>query len=104
MNVPLFLALDHNYGYLLFMHSVVNKYSPKAFYNTWQTNMNREPTHNLRNQDDIPLPHPRIELFKRSPLYTLPYEWNKLGGDRFQQNKTTFRIAIKNTIFDKIPN
>ena len=92
------------YAKLLFMHSVVNKYSPKSFYNTWQTNMNREPTHNLRNQDDIPLPHPRIELFKRSPLYTLPYEWNKLGGDRFQQNKTTFRIAIKNTIFDEIPN
>jgi hypothetical protein len=92
------------YAKLLFMHSVVNKYSPKSFYNTWQTNMNREPTHNLRNQDDIPLPHPRIELFKRSPLYTLPYEWNKLGGDRFQQNKTTFRIAIKNTIFEEIPN
>jgi hypothetical protein len=66
--------------------------------------MDHEHAHDLRNQDNIPLPHPRIELFKRSSLYSLPYEWNKLGGNRYQQNKTTFRVAIKNTIFEEIPD
>jgi hypothetical protein len=35
------------------------------------------------------------ELFKKSPLYSLPCEWNKLDDNRYISNRTTFKTAIK---------
>jgi hypothetical protein len=57
---------------LLFMHSVVYKYSPKSFANTWENNDVQEQPHNLRNQNHFQIPFPRIEMFKKSPLYHYP--------------------------------
>ncbi len=40
----------------------------------------------------------------KSPLCLLPFEWNKLGRDRFQPNKMTFGIATKNSILEETEN
>jgi hypothetical protein len=46
----------------------------------------------LSNDDDYVLPHPRIELLKKIILaISLPAAWN----ERFYQNRTTFKIALK---------
>jgi hypothetical protein len=46
-------------------------------------------------------PYPRIGLFKNSLIYSLPKLWNVLDETKFQQNETTFKIAIKNKLFDE---
>jgi hypothetical protein len=54
---------------LLFMHSIEYNYAPKAFASTWQKNSERNIGHELRNENDYYLPHPRLEFFEKS-LYT----------------------------------
>ncbi len=84
------------------MHSIEYKYAPKAFLNTWQKNSERNTGHDLRNENDFALPYPRLETFKRIPIYSLPVAWNALGDMRLQQNKTTFKIALKEKLIDDI--
>jgi hypothetical protein len=80
----------------LFMHSFVYGYAPPSFSNTWPLNANRaEHDHNLRNNNLYAIPPPRIELFKKSPLYSLPTLWNDLDDIKFQRNRTTFKIGLK---------
>ena len=62
---------------LLFMHSVYYDYAPTSFQQTWTKNNARDNAPNLRNDNDFRLPNPRIEYFKKIPLYALPYEWNQ---------------------------
>jgi hypothetical protein len=100
---PLFLAhgiLPYEklitFAQLNLMHSVHYAYAPRSFENTWLTNTNRNPERNLRNANEYNLPQPRTELFKRSTYYALPAAWNNLAPEvKFQQNKTTFRWALK---------
>jgi len=82
----------------LFMHSYVYEYAPVAFNNVWSRNINRN--YNLRNNDDFIVPAHRIELFKKSPLFSLPNLWNNLDDNRYQQNPVTFKWAMKCIIFD----
>ncbi len=57
----------------------------------------------LRNANLLIAPYPRIELFKKSPLYSLSKLWNALDETKYQQNETTFKIAIKiNCLMKKI--
>jgi hypothetical protein len=49
----------------------------------------------LRNADNYALPNPRTELFKKSPLYALPLEWNNLDENRYIQNRATFKTSLK---------
>jgi hypothetical protein len=90
------------YSKLNFMHSVIYSYCPKSFINIWK--QNNEPNHNemrtLRNSDRLEITHPRIELFKKSPIYSLPKLWNELDDTRFHQCKTTFSISIKDKLLD----
>jgi hypothetical protein len=55
----------------------------------------QRPTHNLRNYDQFIVSYPRIELSKKSPFYLIPFEWNQLGGNRYQPSIIAFYIAIK---------
>jgi hypothetical protein len=50
------------------------------------------------------LPHPRIEEFKKIPLYSLPLAWNSAGDIRFQNNRMTFKISLKDKLLDEINN
>ncbi len=87
----------------LFMHSVMFGYAPKAFQNTWIKNENREIGYNLRQSNELILPRPRIELFKKSPIYYLAELWNNLNVDKYQNNKLAFKRTIQNYIFNNIP-
>jgi hypothetical protein len=58
----------------------------------------------LRNDNDYMLPHPRIEEFKKIPLYSLPLAWNSAGDIRFQNNRMTFKISLKDKLLDEINN
>jgi len=42
-------------------------------------NNERQISQNLRNENDFALPIPRIEQFKKFPIYSLPLEWNNAG-------------------------
>jgi hypothetical protein len=50
------------------------------------------------------LPKPRIEFFKKIPLYSLPSAWNDAGDIRFLQNRLTFKIALKEKLLDDVNN
>jgi len=58
--------------------------------------------YNLRNDDQYMLPVPRIELFKRLTMYSLPTEWNSAGDHRYYDNKTTFRHALRDKLFEEL--
>jgi hypothetical protein len=87
---------------LSFMHAYHYKYAPKSFNNTWISNAARHGDLNLRNDDLYALPNPRIEFFKKIPLYALPLEWNNAGVLSLYGNKTTFKIALRNHIFSEL--
>ena len=76
------------------MHSIFYNYAPNSFTDTWSTLAQLQPELNLRNSHNFYLNFPRIELFKKLPLYSLPSTWNDLGDLRFQPNKFTFRTSL----------
>jgi hypothetical protein len=80
---------------LLFMHSIEYDYAPTSFHNIWTKNLVNQGDRPLRNADNYSLPNPHTELFKKSPLYSLPSEWNKLDENRYISNRATFKTAIK---------
>jgi hypothetical protein len=98
------------YAKLNFTHSVVYNYCPASFTNTWTTNLTQNLTQNpnydrdLRNNNQIFVPHPRIELFKKSPLYSIPTVWNTLDDLCFQPNKSLFRKGLKEKLLNEIEN
>ena len=69
---------------------------------TWIKNNERQHDHNLRNDNDYMLPNPRLEQFKRFPIYSLPFKWNQAGVVTLYENKTTFRIALKGLLFEEV--
>lgn len=85
-----------------FMHAIYYNHAPLSFTGIWQTQAQLHPNINLRNANDFHLPFPRIELFKRSPLYSLPLAWNNLGDLRFQHNSFTFKIALLDSLHNNI--
>jgi hypothetical protein len=64
---------------LIFMHAMMYNYAPRTFDNTWIRNNERGTGHTLRNDDDYLLPHPRVEFFKKIPIYSLAATWNASG-------------------------
>jgi hypothetical protein len=84
------------------MHSITYNYAPQTFANTWIKNNDRNTGHNLRNDEDYLLPHPRVEFFKKIPIYSLASAWNDAGVLRFYQNRTTFKIALKDHLLNEI--
>jgi hypothetical protein len=105
---PLFL--QHNilpyeklitFSQLMFMHSVEYNYAPSSFENIWQKNNERDPIRDLRNANEYFIMQPRTETFKKSTLYALPFAWNNLVPEiKLQQNKTTFKWALKAHLFE----
>jgi hypothetical protein len=87
---------------LHFMHAIEYGYAPRSFENIWVKNEHRDHGHILRNNDKYSLPHPRIEFFKKIPLYSLPYEWNEIGDLTFQNNKNLFKNLLRDKLLDEI--
>lgn len=84
------------------MHSIKYEYGIKTFENTWQGNNIRNLQTNLRNDDDLSIPHPHFEGFKHFPLYDFAKLWNELGPMKYQNNPTTFRIWLKEEMFRQL--
>jgi hypothetical protein len=88
---------------LNFMHAIEYNYAPSTFSSTFTKNNDRNIDHNLRNVNDFLIPFARIDLFKKIPLYSFPKAWNDDIGDlRFQRNKITFQIALKDHLLELI--
>jgi hypothetical protein len=88
---------------LNFMHSIEYNYAPSTFNTFFLKNNSRETNHDLRNVNDFIIPFARIEAVKRLPLYSFPYTWNNEIGDlRFQRNKITFQIALKDHLLNQL--
>ena len=84
------------------MHSVEYNYAPQSFLGIWTKNYVNQGERPLRNADNYTLPNPRTELFKKSPLYTLPFEWNNLDENRYIRNRTTFKTALKYILLNNV--
>ena len=78
-------------------------YAPNSFQHAWTKNNERENAPKLRNENEFRLPIPRIEQFKKIPLYALPYEWNQAGELTLYSNRTTFKFALRDQLFSEIP-
>ena len=81
------------------MHSIYHNYAPKAFDNVWILNERRDLQYELRQTNDLIVPHPRIELFKKAPSYSLAVLWNNLDYNKYHSNRFTFKYALKNSLF-----
>ncbi len=74
-----------------------------SFFGIWAKNETRNNDYQLRNDDLFILPTLRIELFRKVPLYSLPHAWNELSDSlRYQHNRTTFKIALSDSLFDSL--
>jgi hypothetical protein len=83
------------------MHSIRYQYCPKSFRNEFASNPPDNVPYDLRNVNNFFLPRARIEMFKKIPIYALPFEWNNLGDLQFYQNEVTFKIILKETLLRK---
>jgi hypothetical protein len=84
------------------MHSVEHNYAPNSFNGVWTKNLVNQGDRPLRNADNFMLPNPRTELFKKSPLYSLPLEWNNLDESRYIIKKNSFKTVIKFSLLNAL--
>jgi hypothetical protein len=90
------------FSQLKLMHSIVYDYCPPSLRGIWTTNNLREINHELRNANQYVIPYPRIELFKKSLLYSLPTQWNILNETKYHANPTTFKRSVKDQLIDDL--
>ncbi len=81
---------------------LLNDYCPPSLRGIWTTNNLREINHKLRNANQYAIPYPRIELFKKSLLYSLPTQWNILNETKYHANPTTFKQSVKDQLIDDL--
>jgi hypothetical protein len=85
------------------MHSIEYGYGLQSFIDLWQRNSDRNPGLNLRNANDFFIPVPRVDSFKKIPLYSFPSEWNNLADElKFQFNRYTFKVALKQHLLESL--
>ncbi len=88
------------YSKLSFMHSICYNYAPPSYANTFPIYIHDN--YNLRTRAKYEIPHHRIELFKRFPLYSFPVTWNAAGDVTFHSNRITFQIALKDLLINDL--
>jgi len=90
---------------LTFMHSIEYGYGLPTFMNCWIKNGISNQNLNLRNADDYYIPNPRVDSFKNIPLHSFALEWNNLAEEiKYQYNRITFKIALKEHLFNSLIN
>ena len=85
-----------------FIHSYVHGHCANSLGENWLVNTQRTTNITLRNNDDLTVPFPRFEGFKKFPNYDFPHLWNKIGPMKYQSNTTTFTTWLKNLIFTEL--
>ncbi len=75
---------------------------PISFAQTWKTNAERNPVRILRNGNDYFIPHHRIELVKRMPLYTFPAAWNVENIEKLNPNQPAYLKSLKKRLLDRL--
>jgi hypothetical protein len=85
------------------LHTVRYNYNIESFNHLWQTNHQRNLDMDLRNANEFILPPVCRELFRKFPIYSLPWEWNQLGDSKLQRNRTTYKIQLTYVLFQSIP-
>ena len=89
-------------GKLKVMHDYTQDRLPISFAETWITNRQHNPDHNLRNADNFIVPPHNRESFKRFPLYTFPLTWNRADDNKYIPNKYTFIRSQKDRLINSI--
>jgi hypothetical protein len=56
----------------------------------------REINHDLRNANQYVIPYPRMELFKKSLLYSLPTQW------QMKQNIMRIQLLLNGSMKDQL--
>jgi len=77
-----------------FMHSIFYEYCPISMRESFVKNQN-DHNHDLRNINNFYVVRPRIDWFKKMPLFSFTSHWNSLQEDKLYQNRTTFQIMLK---------
>ena len=85
--------IDHSK--LIIMHSIHYQTAPSALINLWPKNNERNPTYELRNNNDYLIPRINYSFFSRSPAYSFPSLWNTATSLTPHRNPITFKIASK---------
>jgi len=57
---------------------------------------------NLEIQMILLSPPPRFEGFRKYPPYSFPIAWNGIGEKALYKNRVTFKIAIRDWLFDQL--
>ena len=87
---------------LSFVHSIEYQYAPASVNGTWNKNLNRENNFNLRNADDYILPSgsSKDRTSKTHPSILFRLAWNELDDLKFQFNRKTFQLALKESLLN----
>ena len=86
---------------ILFMHGIIHKHNNRTFENIWRTNEEREIGIDLRNANDLTLPTPHFEGFKKFPIFDFAKSWNEIGDMKYQSNFSIFKTWLKKRNFCK---
>jgi len=84
------------------MHSIEYDCAPISFQGIWTKNSINQGEKPLCNANNYSLSNPRTELFKKSPLYSLPLEWKNFDDNRYIRNRTTFKTALKYSLLNSL--
>jgi hypothetical protein len=94
------LPLDElvSYQRLKFMHCFHHQKLPISFAQMWTTNADRNPERVLRNAQDYAIPHHRVEMVKRMPLYSFPAAWNVEDTEKYNPNQSAYLKNLKSRL------
>jgi hypothetical protein len=87
---------------LKLIHSIIYDYCHPPLKSFISLNESRDTGYDLRNNEQLLVPYPKTDMFKKFPLYNYPKLWNEAGDIIFHSNPITFSIALKMELFDKL--
>lgn len=109
--LPLFtnmsiLPLDQliKYHSLKFMHCYNFNKLPFSFSEMWIKNRARNPNLNLRNADELFVPHHKLATLKRMPLFNFPRLWNQENNSKNNPVLHQYLKCVKTALFATLNN
>jgi hypothetical protein len=84
------------------MHNYYFWKLPPSFMHLWQTNAERNPVWELRNENDYFVHPHRIELAKRMPLYSVPATWNAENDEKLNPSLPVYLKNLKKRLLENM--